>query len=105
MALKIDRREALLDRIASRAAKLLKESPNPQQEMEWAEHRLWQESLFSPHRVDRSSPSKWVQEVLAQNLDVREDSIPWVLERDSHPERAETFESLILSLIPSESGL
>ena len=63
MALKIDRREALLNQIVSRAVKLLKESPNPQQEMEWAERRLSRENLFSPHRVDRSSPAAWAQEV------------------------------------------
>ena len=42
---------------------------------------------------------------LAQNPDVMSECISWLLERDSHPEKAETFESLILSLIPSEGGL
>ena len=49
--------------------------------MQWAEQRL--------------------SEVIAQNLDLMDDSIPWMKERDSHPEKAETFEELILQLIPS----
>ena len=56
------------------------ESSAPAQ-MQWAEQRL--------------------SEVIAQNLDLMDDSIPWMKERDSHPEKAETFEELILQLIPS----
>ena len=43
--------------------------------------------------------------MIAQNWDLKEETLPWLEERDSHPENAETFDSLILQLIPSEGGL
>jgi hypothetical protein len=97
------RRQALLDKISSRAEALLKESPDPRQEMEWAENRLFEANLFSGNPP--KSPAPWVQQVIAENWDLQDESIPWVLEKDSRPEKAETFENLILSLIPSEGGL
>jgi hypothetical protein len=38
-----ERKREFLFKIAHRAEQLLKESPNPQQEMSWAENRLLQE--------------------------------------------------------------
>jgi hypothetical protein len=38
-------------------------------------------------------------------LDLMDEAMPWWEERDIHAEQAETFESLILQLIPSEGGL
>ena len=93
------------ERIALQAAKLLKDSPSPQREMAWAENRLSEANLFSGNQPDRRNPSRWAEQVIALNPDLTDQSLPWLQEKDSHPEQAETFESLILSLIPSESGL
>ena len=43
--------------------------------------------------------------VIARSLDLKDNSLPWLEERDIHPEKAENFEELILSLIPKEGGL
>jgi hypothetical protein len=95
---------SLLDKVASRAAKLLAKSPDPQAEMRWAEGRLFEANLFGAN-PDRSSPRAWAERAIAQNLDLMDQSLPWLKERGSHPERADTFENLILCLIPSEGGL
>ena len=98
--------EILLDRIASRAAQLLKENEYPQAEMKWAEERLREAGLFPLFlKPNLKDPRVWAQEVLEDSLDIRDGSLPWVRAHNSHPERAETFESLILSLIPKEGGL
>jgi hypothetical protein len=95
---------SILDKVASRAAKLLKESPDPQAEMRWAEKRLEEAGLlnWSPKQM---SPQDWAEQVIAQSLDLDDQSVPWLKERGCHPEKAGTFESLVLSLIPSEGGL
>lgn len=90
--------------VANRALHLLKQSPSPQREMSWAEDQLREANLlgFSP---ERQSLARWTEQAIAQNPDLRDKSLPWLRERDSHPEKAETFEELILRLIPSEGGL
>ena len=97
---KLDR----LQKIADRALHLLKEEDNPELAMRWAEDHLREANLynFPPHTND---PEKWADQVIAQNPDMVDQSLPWIQERDSHPERAETFESLIFNLIPTEGGL
>jgi len=57
---------------------------------------------FPPHQND---PREWADRVIAQNPDMEDQSIPWIREHGEHPERAETFENLILTLIPMEGGL
>ncbi len=96
--------QTLLDKIARRAVLLLKESEDPRAEMRWAESRLLEANLLNWSQQGES-PQVWAERVIAQNLDLEDQSGPWLKERDSHPEEAETFESLILSLIPSEGGL
>jgi hypothetical protein len=96
---------SLLDKIADRAAHLLmKESDDPQAEMRWAEDKLMEANLFNGN-PDRKNPQQWAEEVIAQNDNLADESLPWIKERDLHPEKAETFENLILSLIPTEGGL
>ena len=103
---KMTRNEILLDRIARRAAQLLKESENPQAEMEWAEARLREAGLFPLFlNPGLKNSRKWAQDVLEDSLDIRYESLPWVRAHNSHPVRAETFESLILDLISTEEGL
>jgi hypothetical protein len=46
----------------------------------------------------------WTQAVIATNPDLV-DSLFYLQERAREPERAQTFENIILSLIPSEGGL
>ena len=72
--------------------------------MLWAERRLFQENLLGSDPPSRD-PVAWTEHVIARNLDLMDQSIPWLAERDSHPEKAETFEELILRLIPSEGVL
>ena len=43
--------------------------------------------------------------MIAQNPDLTHQSVPWIKEKGLHPEKAESFESLILSPIPKEGGL
>ncbi len=53
----MSRAEALLNKMARRAATLLKDSPDPQQEMEWAEKRLSEEGLLGwSRRIARIRP-------------------------------------------------
>ena len=103
----IQQRLDQLNLIAARAVALLKESENPEQEMEWAEGRLQEQNLLSAGDLwkVRKDPVAWVEEALVENPDIYEISLPWVKERDNHPEEAETFTQLILSLIPTEGGL
>jgi hypothetical protein len=96
--------QTILNRIAERAAFLLKESEDPQAEMHWAESRLLEANLLNWIQQGKS-PQVWAELVIAQNPDLEDQSVPWLKERGSHPEKAETFENLILSLIPSEGGL
>jgi hypothetical protein len=98
------RRQAWLDQIADQAQKLLREEPNPKQQMQWAEQRLSEANLFGWGRPP-SDPRGWTQMVIAQNWDLLDEAMPWWEERDIYAEQAETFESLILQLIPSEGGL
>ena len=97
--------QALLDKIASKAASLLRNNPNPSQEMTWAENRLREERLWEGNPQNHHDLESWTEQVIAQNLDLMDQSLPYIREKDLHPERAATFESLILSLVPSESGL
>ena len=94
-----------LEKIASRALALLRKSPHPKAEMEWAEHLLREEGLFQSFQDPEPTPGPWVELVIAQSLDMKDHSLPWLEERDIHPEKAENFEELILSLIPKEGGL
>ncbi len=91
--------QTILDKIARRAVFLLKESEDPQAEMNWAENRLLEADLlnWSPRRTP---PQAWAEQAIAQNPDLMDQSVPWLKERDSHPEKAETFESLILKPNP-----
>ena len=93
-----------LKQIADQAAKLLKDDPSPRQQMDWAVHRLEEASLYSGNPPPLS-PRAWADQVIAQNLDLKDEAMPHLEERDLHPEKADSFESLILQLIPSESGL
>jgi hypothetical protein len=94
-----------LDAIARRAEFLLRRSPDPQAEMRWAERRLEEQDLWhgSPPS-NRGDLAAWAQAVIASNPDLV-DSLFYLEWRDSHPDRAETFENLVLSMIPSEGGL
>ena len=97
-------RVLLLNKAIDRAAELLGESENLRQEMTWAEDRLEEANLFSGPQPNRKDPVIWAREVVG-NPYVREESVPWMRERGTDPSQAETFEQLILSLIPRESGL
>ena len=96
----------LLGQIAARALELLKEEPPARQAAAeaWAEGKLREGNLlaFDPAR---KSPARWTAQAIAQNLDLIDQSFPFLRERDIHPEKAETFEELILDLIPREGGL
>jgi len=92
-----------LDKIANRAVELLKEEENPKRAMKWAENRLLEENLFNGN-PNRKNPREWAEQVIAQNPDLT-DSLPYLKGKGLYPEKAETFEELILSLIPSEGGL
>jgi hypothetical protein len=95
-----------LEAIADRAKSLLAESPDPQQEMEWAERRLTEASLLNYWgELDRGNPARWVQQAIEDNPDLASESLPWLRERGADLSKAETFEELILRLIPSEGGL
>jgi hypothetical protein len=78
----------------------LKRSDNAQAEMAWAEQRLFEENLLhcDPPKRDLRA---WTEHVIADNPDLV-DSLPYLAERDCRPERAQTFENLVLSMIPSE---
>jgi hypothetical protein len=95
---------ARLDSIAKRAGFLLRRSSDPEAEMRWAEQRLFEANLlgFDP---DRSSPATWANQAIGGNWDIAGDSLFYLECRGSHPERAQSFEELVLSLIPSEGGL
>ncbi len=95
-----------LEAIADRAKSLLAESPDPQQEMEWAERRLTEAGLLNYlGELDRANPVRWVQQAIEDNPDLASESLPWLRERGVDLSKAETFEELILRLIPSEGGL
>ena len=94
-----------LEKIASHALTLLKRSPHPKTEMEWAERRLREEGLFRSYQDPEPTPGPWTEHVIARSLDLKDNSLPWLEERDIHPEKAQTFRSLILQLVPKESGL
>ena len=93
-----------MNQIANQAAYLLKLEPNQREQMDWAVRRLEEADLYEGNPPP-SSPRDWADQVIAQNWDLTDVTLPWLLERDIHPERAETFESLILQLIPKEGGL
>lgn len=98
------RKQGWLNQIASRALSLLQSNPDPQAQITWADNQLEEANLYDPP-LSRLSPQDWTEQAIAQNLDVMDQSIPWLEERDSHPEKSEDFEELILSLIPKEGGL
>jgi len=94
-----------LDQISRHALVLLRQESQPQAQrsMRWAERRLSEANLWSGNPPN-DLPS-WTAQVIARNPDLMGDSLPHLQERDLHPEKAESFESLVLQLIPSESGL
>jgi hypothetical protein len=95
-----------LNGIAEQAQKLLSQEPNKSQQMEWAVRRLEEADLYEDNSPpSNASPRAWAEQVIAQNPDLVDQTLPWLQERDIHPEKAQTFESLILQLIPSEGGL
>jgi hypothetical protein len=69
-----ERKREFLFKIAHRAEQLLKESPNPQQEMSWAENRLLHENLmgFDP---SRKSPAIWTDQTIARNPDLMDQTV------------------------------
>jgi hypothetical protein len=99
-----ERKREFLLKIARRAAKFLTASNNSTADMSWAERVLSEANLlnFDPKR---SSPEIWTDQAIARNSDLMDQSMPYLLERDVRPDRAESFEVLILSLVPSEGGL
>jgi hypothetical protein len=99
-----ERKREFLFKIARRAAKFLKASRDPKAEMSWAERVLSEANLlnFDPQR---SSPELWTDQVIAQNPDLMDQSMPYLRERDVRPDKAESFEVLIRSLVPSEGRL
>ena len=101
---KMTRGEILLSKTARRALALLSKSDYPQAEMIWADGRLTEAGLLS-WSPPTSDPARWTAQAIAQNPDLMDQSIPYLLEKDSQPQEAETFEELILSLIPTEGGL
>ncbi len=97
-----------MQKIAARAAKLLKADRDPQSEMLWAERKLEEANLlgFTPRKEQRRDPLvSWTDQVIALNLDLMDQSLPYLREREVRPDKAESFEGLILSLVPSEGGL
>jgi hypothetical protein len=94
-----------MDKIADQAAKLLKEEGGALQQMRWANKRLSEANLLAESPPPSSSPELWAERAIAENLDLRDEAIPHLKERGVAPENAETFESLIFQLIPSEGGL
>jgi hypothetical protein len=98
------RKRELLDKVAARAVKLLKALPNQQEWMSWAERVLEEASLLTSD-PPRKTPELWTERAIALNPDLLDQSAPYLLERDVRPDKAETFEELIRSLVPSEGGL
>jgi hypothetical protein len=73
--------------------------------MEWAERRLTEAGLLNYWgELDRANPVRWVQQAIEDNPDLASESLPWLRERGVDLSKAETFEELILRLIPSEGG-
>lgn len=96
-----------LFKIAACASQLLKavgDARQQKQEMSWAENQLFQGNLLS-YDPSRESPAIWADQAIARNPDLMDQSVPYLLEYDSHPEEESTFEGLISRLIPSEGGL
>jgi hypothetical protein len=102
---KMSRQEVFLDRISKQALSLLQEEEDPKQAMAWAENRLREGNLFPLFLNPSDNPSAWVQQVISDNPDILGESVPWMMERYRQPDGAETFEELILNLIPTEGGL
>ena len=100
----LQREKDLLERIAERALKLLKEEPDPQSSILWVEKCLQEANLLNTDG-DRNNLREWANTVIRDNPNLLEISIPWVVEHNSHPEKAETLEDLIWALIPQEGGL
>jgi hypothetical protein len=82
---KRQRRQAWLDQIADQAQKLLREEPNPKQQMQWAEQRLSEANLFGWCRPP-SDRKGWIQMLIAQNWDLMEEAMPSWEDQDIHPE-------------------
>jgi putative transcriptional regulator len=83
----------------ARALFPLRRSQDPQAEMAWAERRLFEQDLW--HRDapgNRGDLAASAQAVIATTPDPV-DSLFYLQVRDSQPERAQTFENIILSLI------
>ena len=86
-----------------RPGAMKEEAEDPQRAMTWAENRLFEEGLFNAHPAPQR-PKAWTEHVIAQNPDLME-VLPYLEEKNLRPEEAESFEDLILSLIPTEGGL
>jgi hypothetical protein len=99
------RRQRFLNLAGDRLAKLLaKYSPERQSKiMDWVESRLEDNSLLTGN-PDRSTMRQWLTDVIEDNPNLMEQSVDWAMDRGTRPEKAETVEELILSLIPSEGG-
>ena len=94
-----------LDKIARRALHLLKASDDPSRKMTWAEDLLFKEGLWQGNPPDRQNPFQWTEQVIAQNPEMLDQDVPfWLQQRGLHPEQSETFESLILQLVPGKEG-
>ena len=92
-----------LTAIANKARLLLQDSPDPKQEMEWAESRLSEARLLNHWgELDRANPARWVEQAITDNPDLASGSLPWLREQGADLSKAETFEELVLRLIPSE---
>ena len=100
----LQREKDLLERIAERALKLLKEEPDPRSSILWVEKCLQEANLLNTDG-NRDNLREWANTVIRDNPNLLEISIPWVVEHNSHPEKAETLEDLIWALIPQEGGL
>ena len=94
-----------LEKIAHHASALLKKSPSPHHEMSWAEDHLWRAGLWLGNDPEVKDRASWTAQVIAQNPELLDRSLPYLEDKGLHPEQAESFEGLISLLIPREGGL
>jgi hypothetical protein len=95
-----------LDQIARHAAALLKKEPLPHRQMNWAEDHLWKAGLWLGDVEEKAKDrASWTGQVIAQNRELLDRSLPYLQDKGLHPEEAETFESLVRQLVPKEGGL
>jgi hypothetical protein len=95
-----------LNQIARRASALLKKEPAPRQQMSWAEDHLFKAGLWLGDVEEKApAPASWTAQVIAQNRELVDRSLPYLQNKGLHPEEAENFESLVRQLVPKEGGL